>query len=255
MSDEMEGGCQAARTGAWPDDGAGGCETEIVMQSAPQAQPELAWSTEPEDGVACEAQKPDPAFDYPPQYPDTGAAGTDASWRASLASAAPILFIVAVVALVAAGGGWIWVEHANRPPSPSSSPTATLVPAPAPSTVTAPPVTVTAAPPGPAPTPPTATPTTPTKEAQPAPPTRTFTAAQENEYLRQIRETGPGYTSPDAILPGAEEVCVDLDNGTSYDRIVALLLRNRPDVTESDRARYLAITIRVLCPDHADVLP
>ena len=71
-------------------DGAGDGLTEVVVSGPTQvAAAELAWS------------------DYGPDEDE------DASWRSAFGSAAPILFTLAVVAVVAAVGGWIWLQ--NRP--------------------------------------------------------------------------------------------------------------------------------------------
>jgi len=115
-ADDHTTGHTTASTG----DGAGDGLTEVVVSGPTQvAAAELAWS------------------DYGPDEDE------DASWRSAFGSAAPILFTLAVVAVVAAVGGWIWLQNRpqhDAPPSPTAAVPDTM-PAAAPriaSTVTVP---------------------------------------------------------------------------------------------------------------------
>jgi Protein of unknown function (DUF732) len=203
-----------------------------------------------------------------------------ASWTSTWGVATVMVALAAAVAFVIGIWGWIVVHRDDPAPTvsmPSTMPAAALPPI----AETPNPAAPTTCPPGqtdqlhsgycyPVPralktsdpdvVPPTTTVTVqappPTVTVEPpVPPGRTWTSAQEQEYLKQMRDSGLGYTSPSAILGGAKAVCVDFDNGMSYAKLNAILAKNRPDVNAFDRTEYLAIAVHVLCPEHQDLLP
>jgi hypothetical protein len=115
-----------------------------------------------------------------------------------------------------------------------------------------------------APSPPTVTVTATPQAAPPAPnaaapnpdsSSRTWTPPQEREFLRQMRDSGIGYTSPGAILGGAKSACRDLDHGMTYPTLASIVRGNAPNTDESVRAQHIRIAVTVLCPDQEDLLP
>jgi hypothetical protein len=97
---------QAAEgTTAWNGDGAGGDATEVVPPITQAAPTELAWS------AALDGRG------EPERH----------SSREAWARAAPILFAAALVAVVVAVVGWIWIEHDKRQTSSAATPSTSLV--------------------------------------------------------------------------------------------------------------------------------
>jgi hypothetical protein len=118
-SDDLSAFADGARaadgTTPWAANGAGGDETEVVPEITQAAPPELAWSAHLDGGIEPEHH----------------------SWRDGWARAAPILFAAAVVAVVVAVVGWIWIEHDKRQnrsaATPSTAPPTPVAASPAPS--------------------------------------------------------------------------------------------------------------------------
>jgi hypothetical protein len=98
----------ATETGMWASDGVGGDETTIVptVHSVPTQQ---AWALDREDYPESGAVPAPPEPPAPRELPDE-------SWRSAVASAAPLLFVVAVAAVVIAIIGLVFVLLDNRQP-------------------------------------------------------------------------------------------------------------------------------------------
>ncbi|WP_301149012.1 DUF732 domain-containing protein [Mycobacterium simiae] len=214
-------------TAAGTTAGAGGADTENLVIDYPptgSTQP-VAWSHE-EDAT-------DEIFTM------------KFSWGWVLGGAAVIALCGVVAALVIVLSAW----------SPGAAPAASpAIPA---EPVHLPPVAV------PAPSPPTVTLTATPQAAPPAPnaappnpggSTRTWTPAQDREFLRQMRDSGIGYTKAGSMLGGAKSICVDFDGGMAYPKLASIVRGNAPNTDEAVREQYIGIAVRVLCPDHQDLL-
>jgi hypothetical protein len=113
-SDEMSAvadGVHAAEgTAAWSKDGGGGDVTELVPDITQAAPTEMAWSEDDENA------EDDESGHHP--------------WREALAGATPVLFIVAMVTLVVAVVGFIWIEqnrHQHGSQTTAATPSTSLV--------------------------------------------------------------------------------------------------------------------------------
>lgn len=127
-------------TALWTKDGAAGDLTEIVVHDYPPTGETTmrAWSEYPDEDYGEPLKAPDPL----PSRRE--------SWASALAGAAPVLFIVALVAFVLAVTGYIWIEHDRQQSEQSADSTASS------SVITTgvpytPPVSVTSVPSSPAP--------------------------------------------------------------------------------------------------------
>lgn len=112
----------------------------------------------------------------------------DASWAASFAAAAPIVFAASLAAFVIVVSAFVYLKHTAENTTPTAS-----TPAP------------TAALPSIAPT---------------APPTRPLNS--DAEFLQRLTDAGVSYSNPNAAINAGKLVCVDFDNGQSYAQVVAL---------------------------------
>lgn len=159
--------------------------------------------------------------------------------------------IAAVALLTGAVGLTAWAlrpQPVATPPMVPALPLQAMVP----STVTA------AAPVAPVPTV-TVTqsaPNVPIQAEPPDPAPRTFTAAQEQQWSQRASAAGFVPTAGHAKwIAGAEAVCLGLDNGVSYAQMRADVTKNAPAMMPEGTVTYIAIAVRVLCPDHEEVLP
>lgn len=268
-----------------PTVGADADETEIVP-GLTQAAPELAWSADRYATVLDYPTMPwwgklrqrvsDFFHPYPGDAPmdDDGApvmdddddgepiAVTDPSWGACFASAAPILFVAAAVALVIIlSAAWhVWITPrspalSTLPPT-ETSPVETIPPAALPSVSSVPPSdSIHTDLPAPA-APPTVTVTAP----PPSPPTVTVQAAptlapppaDADRIFREGVAGIPGLhvVNWDVAEAGARSICGGFARGMTRAQIIDEVQRDDPTFTPWQTSGMVNVALAAYCPQY-----
>lgn len=91
MTDDVKDSTETAKASEWSGDGAEADETELVPPAVQAAAP-TAWEDYPETGSTTD-------LDYP------------RGWRDRLAKSSPVLFAIALVTVVIAIAGFLWIDH------------------------------------------------------------------------------------------------------------------------------------------------